>query len=70
MLDRKPLWFPIFFFAKTIVKIRQTSLICYNNIQNYKTNEVNHMLDTTAKKIRVGVIGVLAVGAVCAVLFL
>lgn len=59
-----------FFFAKTIVKIRQTSLICYNNIQNYKTNEVNHMFDTTAKKIMVGVIGVLAVGAVCAVLFL
>lgn len=31
---------------------------------------MNHMLDTTAKKIMVGVIGVLAVGAVCAVLFL
>lgn len=59
-----------FFFDKTIVKIRQTSLICYNNIQNYKTNEVNHMLDTKAKKVAVCVMGVLAVCAVCAVLFL
>lgn len=59
-----------FFFAKTIVKIRQKALICYNDIQNYKTNEVNHMLDTKGKKIMVGIIGVLAVCAVCAVLFL